>query len=144
MQSGPCLYYLRFDIQYNMQCNCYRELAWDEKLTSTLVNLAPKHKPGSGTRFRKVTDQRFTYNGFDIRIENDTERALLYGICSSVISFIGVTDVHEIIKEIIKNSDVAIEDCRPQKVKTVSIHSNMIAGLSVDKKFAIRKKPKLS
>ena len=82
--------------------------------------MAPQHKPGSAQRFRKITDQRFTFNGFDIRIENETDRALLFGVCSSVISFMGVTDVHEILKEIIKNPDVSIEDCRPQKIKTVS------------------------
>ena len=81
--------------------------------------MAPHHKPGSSQRFRKITDQRFTFNGFDIRVENETDRALLFGVCSSVISFMGVTDVHEILREIIKNPDVTIEDCRPQKIKTV-------------------------
>ena len=94
------------------------EEAWDKRLTSTLVDLAPQHKAGSAQRFRKITDQRFTYNGFDIRVENETDRALLFGVCSSVISFMGVSDVHEILKEIMKNPDVSIEDCRPQKIKT--------------------------
>ena len=31
----------------------------------------------------------------------------------------GVTDVHEILKEIVKNPEVSIEDCRPQKIKKV-------------------------
>ena len=81
--------------------------------------MAPQHKPGSSQRFRKITDQRFTFNGFDIRVENETDRALLFGVCSSVISFMGVTDVHEILKEIVKNPEVSIEDCRPQKIKKV-------------------------
>lgn len=93
------------------------EQAWDKRLTSTLVDMAPQHKPGSSQRFRKITDQRFTFNGFDIRVENETDRALLFGVCSSVISFMGVTDVHEILKEIVKNPEVSIEDCRPQKIK---------------------------
>ena len=83
--------------------------------------MAPQHKPGSSQRFRKITDQRFTFNGFDIRVENETDRALLFGVCSSVISFMGVTDVHEILKEIVKNPEVSIEDCRPQKIKKVRL-----------------------
>ena len=96
-----------------------RKQAWDTRLTSTLVGLAPQQKPGTSTRVRKITDQRFVLNGFDIRIENDTDRALLFGVCSSVISFMGITDVHEILREIMRNPDVSIEDCRPEKVKTV-------------------------
>ena len=36
----------------------------------------------------------------------------------------GVTDVHEILKEIMKNPDVSIEDCRPEKIKSVSNEVN--------------------
>ena len=96
-----------------------RKSAWDTRLTSTLVGLAPQPKPGTSTKVRKITDPRFVSNGFDIRIENETDRALLFGVCSSVISFMGVNDVHETLREIMRNPEVSIEDCRPEKVKTV-------------------------
>ena len=97
----------------------YRKSAWDTRLTSTLVGLAPPLKPGFSQKCRKITDPRFISNGFDIRIESETDRALLFGVCSSVISFMGVNDVHEVLKYIMGNQDVSIEDCRPEKVKTV-------------------------
>merc|ERR1719367_2627388 len=91
---------------------------WDQRVISTLANLAPLQEPGApAQRFRMVTDNRFSMNGFDVRIENETNRALLFGTGSSVIPNIGVQDVLEILSEIVKNGAVPIEDCRPQKVK---------------------------
>ena len=47
-----------------------------------------------------------------------TGRALLTGV-ANVVKFMGVEDVAEILREMKKDQNVAIEGCRPLKVKVI-------------------------
>jgi len=92
----------------------FSEPSWDPELSVTLLELA-----GGQTQNRiEISDPRFVLNGITIQVRPGTERALLTTV-ASVVNFMGVDDIVEILKAIKHNKEVSIENCRPLKVKVI-------------------------
>ena len=85
---------------------------WDPDLSEVLLELAG----GRTQNCVDITDPRFVLNGIAIQVRPGSDRAFLTGV-ASVVNFMGCEDVSEVLRAIKINRNVAVEDCRPLKVK---------------------------
>ncbi len=79
------------------------ESNWNPELTKALMEV-------------NFSDPRITMNGLKIGLSEVGKKPMLFEVCPNV-SFMGVSDILEILKVLRSNPEASIEQCRPVKVK---------------------------